>query len=57
MQHGRGPKFRRIKGKPIRLKPQIVMKEVHGQMVAVKVYPAQYAQEPNTPKPYTSRPR
>jgi hypothetical protein len=57
MRRGRGPKFRRDKGKPTHLKPKIVMKELHGQMVAVKVYPAQYAQEANTPKPYTARPR
>jgi hypothetical protein len=44
MQLGRGPKFRRLKNKPITLKPKIVRKEIHGQMVAVKVYPAQYAQ-------------
>jgi hypothetical protein len=45
MRNGRGPKFRRSKGKPITLKPKIVMKEIHGQVVPVKVYPAQYAKD------------
>jgi hypothetical protein len=43
VKDGRHARFRRIKGKPTKLKPKIVMKEVCGQRVAVKVYPAQYA--------------
>jgi hypothetical protein len=43
MKDGRRTQFRRIIGKPTHLKPKIVMKEVQGQIVPVKVYPAQYA--------------
>jgi hypothetical protein len=43
MKDGRHARFRRIQYKPTKLKPKIVMREVHGQLIAVKVYPAQYA--------------
>jgi hypothetical protein len=48
MKDGRRAKFRQIKGKPTHLKPKIVMKEVCGQVVPVKVYPAQYAKDEST---------
>jgi hypothetical protein len=44
MKDGRRTQFRRIIGKPTHLKPKIGMKEVQGQIVPVKVYPAQYAE-------------
>jgi hypothetical protein len=45
MKGNRRPYYRTIKGKPTKLKPKIVMKEIHGQVVPVKVYPAQWAKD------------
>jgi hypothetical protein len=55
MQGNRRPYYRTIKGKPTHLKPKIVMKEIHGQVVPVKVYPAQYAKDISDTSRYKHR--
>jgi hypothetical protein len=55
MEGNRRPYYRTIKGKPTKLKPKIVMKEIHGQVVPVKVYPAQYAKDASTTSRYHER--
>jgi hypothetical protein len=44
MKDGRRALFRRIKGKAITTPHKIVQKEIHGQVVYVKVYPPQWAE-------------
>ena len=49
MKTGHGPNWKRKPGQPVPLsepgmKPKLVLKEVHGQSVWVKVYPPRYAQ-------------
>jgi hypothetical protein len=55
MKGNRRARFKQIKGKPTHLIPKIVMKEVHGQVVPVKVYPAQYARDHSNTSRYHER--